>query len=140
DPAALVGLASRPHGAGLPGGLDLSRGTAAGRRPATGGRTMKIRRGASLVELLVVMSACTSILTTSVVLVHRVMHVQSKARSSLAAQRSALRLSEQFRRDVDQTHDALANDLPAEVVLQLQLPEKQTVEYRYLAGVVRRTL
>jgi hypothetical protein len=42
---------------------------------------MKRRWAISLVELLLTLSACTVILTLSAGLIHRIMHVQSKARA-----------------------------------------------------------
>jgi hypothetical protein len=92
------------------------------------------RRAISLAELLVVLSACTIILTTSVSLLHRAMHSQSATRVFVDSERSALRLSKQFRSDV---HEALsatiqsdAND--ADPVLRLADADGLTIEYRRL--------
>ena len=63
---------------------------------------MNNRRAASLVELLLVMSACTFILTLSAGLIHRVMHAQSRTRSFCDRERNALRLAYVFRSDVHQ--------------------------------------
>lgn len=101
---------------------------------------MKTRRGVSLVELLVVMSACSALLTISAVLLHRMMHSQTKTRAFFAVQRSGLRLAEQFRSDVHRAASATTDDLPDQVVLRLQLTASQQVEYRYAAGIVQRTL
>ena len=100
------------------------------------------RRAASLVELLVLMSACAAILTLSATLMHRVMRVQSKARAFFDVERSAMRLSQQFRQDVQQAKSAVAvpAELPAGVLLHLRLSDSQLVEYRAEAGVVQRRL
>ena len=101
---------------------------------------MRSRRGASLVELLVVMSACAAILTTSAVLLHRALHAQTKSRAFLAGQRNALRLSDQLRQDVHRASAVLEKDLPPGVVLRLQIWNSQFAEYRYAAGLVERTV
>lgn len=100
---------------------------------------MKEHRGVSLVELLVVMSLGTMLLTTSAVVLHRMMQSHGKTRHFLDASRSALRLSEQFRSDVHRAREATTDDLPPEIVLRLQLGEATVVEYRHAAGLVRRT-
>jgi len=101
---------------------------------------MRFRRGVSLVELLLTMSACTVILTMSAALIHRVMHTQSKMRAFHDPERSALRLSNAFRRDVHRALGAETNDaeLQDNVFLRLQLPEGETIEYRQLQGKVTR--
>jgi hypothetical protein len=93
---------------------------------------MTHRRAASLAELLVIMSACTIILTTSVQLIHRAMHSQSASRAFLDCERSAQRLSQQFRSDVHEATSAtIENDASnATPVLRLTLAGDQTVEYR----------
>ncbi len=103
---------------------------------------MRIRRAVSLVELLVVMSACSVILSMSGVLVHRAMHAQSKTRSFFDVERSAWRLSDQFRRDVHQAIGLVAGDaeLGEGVFLRIQLPDDQSVEYRRQEGNVQRVL
>lgn len=103
---------------------------------------MKTRRGVSLVELLLVMSAATVILTMSAGLIHRIMHAQSKARSFVDVERTSLRLANVFRRDVHQAIDATAGDSDAGegLFLRLKLPENQTIEYRRQPGAVLRLL
>ena len=99
----------------------------------------KERRGVSLVELLVVMSLGALLLTTSGVVLHRIMHSHGKTRNFLAASRSALRLSDQFRRDVHRAREATTDGLPEGVVLRLQLGESRVVEYSHVDDLVRRT-
>jgi hypothetical protein len=104
---------------------------------------MPNRRGVSLAELLLTMSACTVILTMSAGLIHRAMHTQSRSRSFFDTERSAMRLSESFRRDVHAADDAavIGNAEQGEgVFLRLQLPGSQMVEYRLAAGRVQRLL
>jgi len=103
---------------------------------------MRARRAVSLLELMLAMSACALILTTSAALIHRVMRAQSKTRSFFDVERSSLRLSGYFRRDVHQASEAETEgaDLGAEVFLRLRLPHKQTAEYRHVKGSVLRIL
>jgi type II secretory pathway pseudopilin PulG len=100
---------------------------------------MKSRRGISLIELLLVMSAASVVLTMSATLIHRLMHAQSKASSLVDVERTALRLSEAFRSDV---HRALrVGEFSAESVLvRLQMPGNQTIEYRSEPQAVRRVV
>jgi len=93
---------------------------------------MTARRATSLIEMLVVMSACTVILTISAGLIHRAMHAESATRSFFDGQRSALRLSEQFRSDVHAATAASLEDASRHdgLFLRLQLADDQTVEYR----------
>ncbi|MFV2067973.1 MAG: type II secretion system protein J [Pirellulales bacterium] len=98
------------------------------------------RLGTSFVELLVVMSTATVILTTSATLIHRILHAQSKAYAFFDVQRSALRLSSQFRRDVRQATDASIRGEGAEAVLTLPSAGDQLVQYRLVDGDVLRVL
>jgi hypothetical protein len=93
---------------------------------------MSHRRAASLAELLVILSACTVILTTSVTLIHRAMHSQSASRVFFDCERSALRLSQQFRRDVHEANSATIENGSAssDPMLRLTFADDQTVEYR----------
>ena len=98
------------------------------------------RPGVSLVELLVVMSMATVILTTSATLIHRIMRVQSKAYAFFDVQRSALRLTSQFRRDVHQATDASIRGEGVEALLTLPSAGNQRVQYRLADGNVLRVL
>ena len=103
---------------------------------------MKTRHAVSLVELLVVMSACSIILTMSAGLVHRAMHAQSATHAFFDGERSALRLSEQFRDDVHQAATATV-EAPARndgVFLRLRLAGDQAIEYRQADSIVERIL
>ena len=101
---------------------------------------MKSRRGASLVELLMVMSAGTVVLTMSAGLIHRAMHAQSRARAFADVELTSVRLANAFRRDAHEATGAeLAEaDAGERVFLRLTLPDNQTIEYgRREANVLR---
>ena len=89
------------------------------------------KRGVSLVELLVVMSAATVILTMSTTLIHRLMRTQSRARLVADGERSSLRLSESFRNDVHRARSSRIDqtNLPDDVLVRLQLTDGTSVEY-----------
>jgi hypothetical protein len=99
------------------------------------------RRGVSLVELLIVMSACTLVLTLSIALIHRMMRIQSNARSFEQVERSALRLSTHFRQDVHEAQDATPNAASAKdgVFLRLEGDQERSIEYRLDdSAIIRR--
>ncbi len=100
------------------------------------------RQGVSLVELLIVMSAATVILTISAALVHRIMLAHSKARAFVDVERTSLRLANAFRSDVHQSISATATDKPlaGTAFLQLELPAGQRLEYRREDGTISRVL
>jgi hypothetical protein len=97
------------------------------------------RRGASLAELLAVMTAMGVVMSVSAGLVHTGMRLQSSSRQDLERDRTAMRLARQFRDDVRQALSVktagtlrvedLQND-PSATVLRLVLPADTTVEYR----------
>lgn len=101
---------------------------------------MNCRRAVSLVELLLAMSACTVILTMSTALIHRVLHTQSKTRAFFGSERAALRLADQFRRDVHAATSAITDtdSLNAGVFLRLQTPGNRAIEYRQSEGTILR--
>jgi hypothetical protein len=101
-----------------------------------------VRQGASLVELLVVMSAATVILTITAALLHRIMHAHSKARAFMDAERTSLRLANTFRGDVHQAISASTADAAAEsdAFLKLDMPDGQRIEYRREEGTFLRVL
>lgn len=105
-------------------------------------KTFKARCGVSLTELLVVMSACSVVLTMSAGVVHRVMRIQSATRYFFDVERSALRLANQFRHDVHRAGAAIVGgpDLGDGVVSRLTLSDDQTVEYGRAASSVLRTV
>ncbi len=102
---------------------------------------MPIRRGISLVELMLTLSACCVIVTMSAALIHRAMHAQSKSRRFFDGERNAQRLGESFRRDVHAATSAAtgAEAGGGDVFVRLEMSGGQTVEYRQAAGRVERT-
>jgi hypothetical protein len=101
---------------------------------------MTQRRGVSLVELLLTMSACSVILTMSAALIHRVMHTQSKIRACGDVERSALRLSNAFRGDVRRATQAVTEtaNLEEQTLLRLQFTSGEFIDYRHSEGTVTR--
>lgn len=101
---------------------------------------MKQRRGVSLVELILTLSACTVILTMSAGLIHRALHAQSKARLFFDTERSTHRLGESFRRDIHAAQSAaVAGDGDdGAALLRLELPGEQAIEYWQETGRVER--
>ena len=102
----------------------------------------KLRTALSLIELVAAVSACSVILTTCAVLLHRVMRADSDSRSFGDIERNAARLSNQFRDDVHQASVASVHHSKTdnEVVLTLKLPKDQSLEYSCAAGKVLRML
>ncbi len=105
-------------------------------------KSKKYRRAVSLVELTILMSACTVILTLSAVLMHRAMRSNAYSRACQDVERNAIRLADQFRHDVHESPSALivGATLKAGVLLQLELVGDQTVEYRRQEGNIVRIL
>jgi hypothetical protein len=101
---------------------------------------MKSRRGISLAELLLTMSACTVVLTTSATLIHRALHTQSRTRSFGNSQRSAMRLADSFRRDVHAARSATIGDAAQDgsPLILLEMTGGQSVEYRQDGGRIER--
>jgi hypothetical protein len=101
---------------------------------------IRSRRAVSLVELLVVMSACTGVLTLSSVLLVRTMRIQMQSRAHGDAERNSLRLSDHFRRNVHQAKSAVSSrgELEGDVFLRLQLADGQQVEYSRIGNTVLR--
>jgi hypothetical protein len=101
---------------------------------------IRSRRGISIVEMLVVMSASTVVLTLASLLIIRAMRVQMESRAHCDVERNALRLSGQFRSDVHQAETAETKELAGEdgVFLRLQLPDGNQVKYSRVGGTVQR--
>ncbi len=100
------------------------------------------RRAVSLVELTILMSACTVVLTLSAVLMHRAMRSNAYSRACQDVERNTTRLSDQFRRDVHEARTALIDGaaLGAGVFLRFELAGDQTAEYRRQEGNIVRIL
>ena len=98
------------------------------------------RRGVSLTELLVVMTACTVVMTLTSQLICRVMRIQIESRAQFDVERNAMRLADQFRSDVHQAESAVtdAATLGENVLLQLEFADGQQAEYSRHEGTVLR--
>jgi hypothetical protein len=101
---------------------------------------MKTRRAVSLLELLVIMSASTIVLTLCGLLLHRAMRLQIESRAHVDAERTALRLASQFRRDVHAARAAVTGNAEQanDALLQLELADGRTAQYSRDAGTVLR--
>ena len=99
-------------------------------------------RGTTLIELTLTLSACVVVLTMSTGLIHRAMHAHSRARRFFDGERSAQRLSESFRRDVHAAVTATTGDKASDsdLLLRLQRPGGEAIEYRQASGRVERVL
>lgn len=103
---------------------------------------MSRRHGISLIELLVTMSACTVILTMSAMLIHRIMHVQSRSQKFLHVERHAFRLSQSLRADGQRPAKLSTPPLPlaANALLRWEPLHGQAIEYRATAGNIQRVV
>jgi hypothetical protein len=98
------------------------------------------RRGVSLSELLVVMTACTVVMTITSQLICRVMQIQIQSRAQADTERNAIRLSTRFRSDVHQAKSTTtgAADADSGVLLRLTLADEREVQYSRRQGKVFR--
>ncbi len=95
-----------------------------------------IRKGFSLIELLLAMSVGSTVMLLSVGLLHRTMAQVSRATDRAEHQAALNRLVESFRRDV---HNAVEVELRSPQELRLQLSSGAEVTYQYESHVVRRS-
>lgn len=100
------------------------------------------RHAVSLIELLVVMSALTVVLTMTSQLLCRVMRIQIESRAHVDVERSSLRLEEQFRRDVHAAQAAVTSqdELGKDVFLRLRFPSGRQAEYSRQGDTILRRL
>jgi len=100
----------------------------------------RTRRAASLIELLVVMTASTVVISLTSGLLCRVMRIQVESRAHVDVQRNSLRLSEQFRHDVHAAETAVTSqdDLGDDVFLRLRFPDGRQAEYSRQSKVLLR--
>lgn len=102
---------------------------------------MNLRRGTSLIELMVVVTGCAAFLSLSGQLLHRAMRTQSESRRCFDAERTAWRLAKDFRRDANAALAATtaADDVGAGGLLRLELPGERIVAYRRDGASIVRT-
>jgi hypothetical protein len=103
---------------------------------------MNQRRATSLIELLIVMSACTVVLTLSAELIHRVMRAQSRSQAIANSQRSAQRLANAFRGDVHNTvrFETDSGSLGEGGLIKLTPTIGPAVEYRHKNRTIERVV
>jgi type II secretory pathway component PulJ len=97
---------------------------------------MKNRKGFSLIELTINLSAASMLMLLAVSAVHSVMTIRTITSGLVEHHKSVARLSLQLRRDVHSAEVAKVGD---ENVLQLQLAHQEMVEYRIVPGAIVRT-
>jgi hypothetical protein len=104
-----------------------------------GGDAVRTRRGVSLVEILIVMSAITVVISLSGKIMHQMMHAHSRAQRMMQGERTALRLSAQLRRDVHRAEEVqIAGEVPQQTIT-LRGPELGEVQYRAEGETVLRS-
>jgi hypothetical protein len=98
------------------------------------------RRGISLTELLVVMTACSALVTLSSGLICRIMRVHVESRAYNDAERNANRLADSFRRDVHRAQSITPNRAANRdsMLLQLELADGRQAEYSWQNDTVLR--
>jgi hypothetical protein len=101
---------------------------------------MSRRRGASLAELLLIMSASSIILTMSAGILHRAMHAQSRSRSFFDIERASLRLSKDFRRDVHSAKRVNTAGLDRGALVSFTMGDDEVIEYRRADVGIERTV
>lgn len=94
------------------------------------------RRGMTLLEVLLTITATTLIMGVAGSLLHRALRLESASRGAIEAERTALVLARRFREDV-RTARAVActaDELPQGVVVRLQPTGEGEILYRAVAG------
>jgi hypothetical protein len=100
---------------------------------------MKHRRAVSMVELLLVLSASTVLLTLTGMLLQRSMRIHMQSRARVNTERTVLRLSTQFRQDVHQARTAVTRDASGkDELLRLELANGRAAIYSRSEGNVLR--
>ncbi|MDB5345983.1 MAG: hypothetical protein JWP89_4360 [Schlesneria sp.] len=82
---------------------------------------MNRRRGASLIELMVVISILTVILGLVGVLFHRLFQAEQLSTRTTVAEITTMRLADQFRRDIHAAQSAKRSDATSEALPTLEL-------------------
>lgn len=96
-------------------------------------------RAFTLIEMMVSISVGSVLMALALGMVHRTMRVESAARAHQAVERTAARLSRQFRHDIHQTQSvALDRQQAGSPNLRLLLPAQHPITYRITnSGVLR---
>ena len=98
------------------------------------------RRGVTLVELLLLITAMTATISLAASLLHRALRLESASRGLAQADRTALVLARQFRADIRAARGiaCTADALPEGVVLRLEPAGGGEIVYRGAAGGLDR--
>jgi len=100
---------------------------------------MKETQGFTLVELLLSMTVGSVLMALALGMVHRAMRVESTAHTHAGVERTATRLSRQFRHDIHQAESVFIGDQPAGASsLRLMVPDKNPITYQVEKSRVRR--
>ncbi len=92
---------------------------------------MNNRRAFTLVEMMVSISVGSVLMALALGIVHRTMRTESTARTHAEVERTAARLSRQFRHDIHQAKSvSLDNQQSDATLLRLVLPDQQPITYR----------
>lgn len=92
---------------------------------------MNKRQAFSLAEMMVVISVGSVLMGLALGMVHRTMRAESTARTHARVERTAARLSRQFRHDIHQAESITLDDPTADMpLLRLTLPGQQPITYR----------
>jgi hypothetical protein len=94
------------------------------------------RRGMTLVEVLLTITASTMIMGVAGGLLHRALRLEAASRGALQGERTALVLARQVRADIRaaRTVACTADGLPADVVLRVQPAGEEAIVYRAVRG------
>lgn len=94
------------------------------------------RRGMTLVEVLLTITASTMVVGVAGGLLHRALRLEAASRGALQGERTALVLARQFRADIRaaRTVACTADGLPADVVLRVQPAGEEAIVYRAVRG------
>lgn len=92
------------------------------------------RRGISLIEVLIIISAGSTVVTLSALLIHRTMQTHARAEAFHADEAAAWRLSAQLRLDTAAASEALYRD----ATLTLGCLDGSEIRYEFATPVVTR--
>lgn len=98
---------------------------------------MKRRRGASLIEMMVVMAVMTAVLSTVGVLFHRLFQTERLSTRLTLVELTTMRLADQFRRDVHAAQSVTRTSKPDDSRSALELQTAATSKIVYTAETDR---
>jgi prepilin-type N-terminal cleavage/methylation domain-containing protein len=100
---------------------------------------MRRRRGYTLIEMLVVLSAASTVLSISAVLVHRTMRMAAQAQAFHTEEATAWRLSAQLRSDAAGATTINLSSVDEEVTVTLETSEGSSVIYQLKPQQIERS-